>query len=157
MQQQQRRSPALDRLDQLVGEWELEAIVEGRTVVTGRTTFEWLEGGAFLVQRADGEPAPGSPPEWVAGSPFPTTAIVGLDDTAERFWMLYADARGVSRVYELSLRESVLKIWRDAPGFFQRFTGTFADDGATIVGRWERSDDGSSWEKDFDLTYTRVS
>lgn len=154
---QQTRNAALSRLDALVGDWEVEAVVEGRTVATGRTTFEWLEGGAFLLQHADGGPAPGSPPAWVANSPFPTTAIVGLDDAAERFSMLYADARGVSRVYELSLSESVLKIWRDAPGFFQRFTGTFGADGATIVGRWERSDDGSSWQKDFDLTYTRVS
>ena len=153
---QQTRSPGLGRLDPLVGEWDVEAIVEGRTVATGRTTFEWLEGGAFLVQRADGEPAQGSP-EWVANSPFPTTSIVGLDDADDRFSMLYADARGVSRVYELSLSDSVLQIWRDAPGFFQRFTGTFGDDGATIVGRWERSDDGSNWQKDFDLTYTRVS
>jgi hypothetical protein len=40
--------------------------------------------------------------------------------------------------------------------FSQRFTGTFADDGGTILGRWETSPDGSHWEHDFDLTYTRI-
>ncbi|TMK78683.1 MAG: hypothetical protein E6G45_05835 [Actinobacteria bacterium] len=71
--------------------------------------------------------------------------------------MLYADARGVSRVYEMSLSDGVWEIWRDAPGFCQRFTGTFSDDGRAIAGYWDRSRDGSSWERDFDLTYTKVS
>ena len=68
----------------------------------------------------------------------------------------YADARGVFRVYQMSLSERVWKMWRHAPGFFQRFTGTFSDDGKTITGRWKKSSDGSNWEPDFDLTYTKV-
>ena len=47
-------------------------------------------------------------------------------------------------------------MWREAPGFFQRFTGTFSDDNNTITGRWEGSRDGSNWEPDFDMTYTKV-
>ena len=43
-----------------------------------------------------------------------------------------------------------------APDFSQRFTGTFDDDHNTIVGRWEISSDGSTWNHDFDLTYTRL-
>jgi len=39
----------------------------------------------------------------------------------------------------------------------QRFTGTFSADGKIIEGRWETSRDGSSWEHDFDLTYTKVT
>jgi hypothetical protein len=42
------------------------------------------------------------------------------------------------------------------PGFFQRFTGTFSTDRRTITGGWEGSRDGSSWEPDFDVTYTKV-
>jgi hypothetical protein len=40
--------------------------------------------------------------------------------------------------------------------FAQRFTGTLSDDGRTIRGRWELAHDGSTWEHDFDLVYTRV-
>jgi hypothetical protein len=29
-------------------------------------------------------------------------------------------------------------------------------DGKTIVGRWEKAEDGSTWDTDFDLTYRRV-
>jgi hypothetical protein len=39
--------------------------------------------------------------------------------------------------------------------FAQRFTGAFDADGTTITGRWEISRDGSHWEHDFDLVYTR--
>jgi hypothetical protein len=34
--------------------------------------------------------------------------------------------------------------------------GTFSDDGDTIAGAWERADDGSDWEHDFDLVHTRA-
>ena len=61
------------------------------------------------------------------------TTIIGLDDFTERFCYVYSDARGVSRVYEMSF-----------------------DDGNTIVARWEKSRDGSSWELDFELTYTKA-
>ena len=33
----------------------------------------------------------------------------------------------------------------------------FSADGGTISGRWETSQDGSTWEHDFDLTYRKVT
>jgi hypothetical protein len=46
---------------------------------------------------------------------------------------------------------------RDAPDPFpQRYTGTFGDDGKAIAGRCEKAEDGSNWETDFDLTYTKM-
>lgn len=82
-------------------------------------------------------------------------AIFGSDDTTGECPMLYFDERGVSRRYEVSFRDDVWKWWRNAPGFSQRFTGTIAADGRTIVGRGELSRDGASWEPDLQLTYTR--
>ena len=71
--------------------------------------------------------------------------------------MLYFDSRGISRVYQMSLSEDgIWKMWREAPGFFQRFTGKISKDGNTITARWERSNSGVFWEHDFDLTYTRL-
>jgi hypothetical protein len=70
--------------------------------------------------------------------------------------MAAADARGVYRVYQMSTVDGVWKLWRDSPGFFQRFTGTFGDDGDSIGGGWEKSPDGSNWETDFEVTYARV-
>jgi hypothetical protein len=69
--------------------------------------------------------------------------------------MHYFDSRGVHRVYRLSMDEGVLKIWRDAPGFSQRFSGTVADGGDTIDGLWQVSRDDSTWDDDLEITYRR--
>ena len=59
-------------------------------------------------------------------------------------------------MYRTSLDDGVWRLWRDQPGFDQRYAGTISDDGATITGAWERRMDGETWEHDFDLVYTRV-
>src|SRR5919199_837214 len=139
---------ALDPFRVLVGAWNTvgtHPLVPG-TTFHGRTTFDWLEGGAFLIMRSQiGEP----------GIPS-GIAIFGSDDTTGECSMLYFDERGVSRRYEVSLRDNVWTWWRNAPGFSQRFTGEVAADGHTIVGRGELSRDGSTWEGDLELTYTRA-
>jgi hypothetical protein len=71
--------------------------------------------------------------------------------------MLYFDSRGVSRIYQMSLSVGVWKLWRDFPGFSQRFTGTFSDDKNVLTARWEKSTDGSKWEHDFNITYKKVN
>ncbi len=151
----QTRGTAPAALDPLVGEWELEleASVDGKPLARGRTTFEWLEGRAFLLQRADAEAATD---EWREHSPFPVTTITGADDSSGELVMLYADAREVFRIYRMSISSGTWKVWRDDPGFFQRFIGEFSEDRRTIEGRWEQSPDGSNWTRDFDMTYRRV-
>lgn len=145
--------PDLAKLDVLVGEWDMWAA--GRTAGPVRSVFAWLEGGTFLVQRTDVTPETTLPAEWEGHAPFPTVAMTGYDDSAGEFTMLYADGRGVARVYGTSVSDGVWRQWRTAPGFHQRFTGTFGDGGDTITGGWEWSGDGSVWEWDFDVTYER--
>jgi hypothetical protein len=139
-------NPVLQPLAAFVGEWQREAWVGGQSIGRGRTVFDWLEGGAFLGEHSDAEN-----PEFPA-----STAIIGGDDSTETYCMFLYDSRVVSRIYQMSLSGGVWKLWRDAPGFWQRFTGTFSDDGQTLRGRWEKSGDGSTWEHDFDLTYTKA-
>jgi hypothetical protein len=132
----------------LIGRWRTvgtHPLVPG-TTFHGRTSFEWLEGGAFLIMHSEIDE-----PEIPSG-----IAIIGSDDSAGEYFMLYFDERGVSRKYEVALRDNTWRWWRNTPGFSQRFTGTFLDDGRTIVGRGELSKDGSTWEGDLDLTYTRI-
>lgn len=141
-------NPSLKNLDRLVGEWhtEISMPIDPPIVTRGRTVVEWLDAGPFIVLRGS-----------VEHPDFPTsTAIVGGDDSTETYSMLYSDSRGVTRIYEMSLSDEVWKLWRDTPGFPQRFTGTLSDDGNTITGSWERSSDGTNWELDFHLTYTKV-
>lgn len=148
------RHEALARLAALVGRWTVQPKVEG--VGTAWTEFSWHEGGQFLRQYTDADAVPESAPQdWRENAPFPTTALIGLDDSTDEFTMLYADARGVYRVYRMTFADGVWRLWRDAPGFHQRFTGTLSADGATMDGQWEMSPDGADWHLDFELTYRR--
>ena len=149
---QQLSNPALERLAMFVGEWNIEitsmSFQEDKSaVVRGHATFAWMEGGAFLIEHSE-----------VPNTDFPRAiSIIGPDDSAETYSMLYFDSRGVSRIYQMSLKGATWKLWRDFPGFSQRFIGTFNDDRNKITARWEKSSDGSSWERDFDIAYTKVS
>ncbi|MFE9653643.1 hypothetical protein [Micromonospora sp. NPDC006431] len=148
------RHPALARLDVLVGRWTVRPKVEG--LGTGWTDVTWVEGGQYLRMFTDAEPVPDTAPQaWRDNAPFPTTQLVGLDDADEQFSVLYADARGVHRVYRMTFADGVWRMWRDAAGFHQRFTGTLSADGDTIDASWEKSADGVDWTLDFELTYRR--
>jgi hypothetical protein len=83
-------------------------------------------------------------------------AVIGCDGMSDTHYQLYTDERDIQRVYKMSLGDGVWNLWRDGEPFSQRFTGTFFEDGNTIAGRWEISEDGKTWKTDFDLTYTRV-
>jgi hypothetical protein len=136
----------MDEFDAFVGEWTTEATHPAfpETVVHGQAAFEWLEGGQFLINRArNGHPD------------FPDSiSIIGPAD--EGIAMHYFDSRGVHRIYLASFDESILRLSRDAPGFSQRFEGAFAEDGNTITGLWQLSEDGSTWNDDLAITYRRV-
>ena len=145
-------NPHVERLGAFIGEWSIEAAFPGArpTGVRGRTVFEWMRGRQFVVQRWE-VPRPDAPDG---------IAIIGFDEARETYLQHYFDSRGVARVYEMSFSNGVWKLWRNSADFSpldfsQRFTGKFGDDGKTIAGRWETSSDGSSWQHDFDLTYTR--
>jgi hypothetical protein len=141
-------NPALKKLDVLVGQWTTvgsHPLIPGVTL-HGQTTFEWLEGGAFLIMHSEID-EPGIP----SG-----VAVFGSDDTSGHIFMLYFDERGVSRQYEFRIEGNTWKWWRDHPDFSQRFVAIIEKDGNQMIGTGELSQDGSTWERDLDLTYTRV-
>jgi hypothetical protein len=141
---------ALDALELFVGQWNMSAGLtpDPAEAPRARTTFEWLTGRRFLVQRWEVE-HPDAPDG---------IAIIGFEPDTGAYVQHYFDSRGVGRQYEMRLADRVWTLQRFAsePDFSQRFTGTFIEDGNTIAGRWDRSADGSSWDHDFDLSYTRV-
>lgn len=143
-----RLNPALTDLSALVGEWSVEiALPAGpSSPVRGRVEVDWWEGGAFLVICAK--------VGW--SGPAGSVAVIGRDAAAATNTMLYDDARGDPRIYEMSFGAGVWMQRRSAPVLSQRFTGTF-DGGDTIAARWERSSDGATWEHDLNLTYMRVT
>src|SRR4051812_42256030 len=109
------RDPVLAPFDALIGTWSTKAThPRFDTVVPGTVTYEWLEGGHFLLQRSRND-----------HESFPDAiGVIGAPETGEGLVMEYFDSRGVRRTYGVSLDDRVLRIWRDADGFAQRFAAT---------------------------------
>jgi Protein of unknown function (DUF1579) len=144
-------NPAIRDLERFVGEWDMELsnasfLPSPSDTLAGHVSMKWLEGGAFLVMYMGGQPRGTPDAIW----------LIGRDESTSRYMVLYYDNRAVSRVYEMSFSEGIWKMWRNAPDFSQRFEGKFSEDGNTITAHWENSSDGSTWEHDFDVTYTKV-
>jgi hypothetical protein len=147
------RTAALKCLEPLLGAWSIVTGIPGGEDVVGRMEVEWLLGGAFLVQRSE-VPHPAAPDGFCVISPKDGYA-------PGEYVQHYFDSRGVVRTYSMTLSDGVWTLLRESAdfsplSFAQRFVGTFSEDGNVITGAWEQSQDGSTWEKDFDLTYTRV-
>ena len=141
-------NPKLAALARLVGTWRTSGrhpLLPGVSL-HGRTSFAWIEGGAFLIMRTEIDE-----PEIPSG-----IAIFGSDDATGEYFMLYFDEREVSRKYDVSVRPDGLTWRRNAPGFSQRMDLTMSPDGHAIVSRGEISRDGTTWEGDLELTYRRI-
>jgi hypothetical protein len=138
------RDPALEPFDALIGTWDTEAkhrLVDA--VVRGSTTFEWLEGGHFLVQRSHTD-----------HELFPDAiCIIGAPEAGDGLVMETFDSRGVRRTYRVSLDDGVWRIWRDHPGFDQRFSATLGPD--SFEGVFELAETPGEWQEDMTVIYRR--
>jgi hypothetical protein len=141
----------LKKLDTLVGEWSVTMsdawfLEPPGTEVPGTATIEWL-GESFLVWRTQlaGDKHAHSQMTWV----------LGRSDANNRFVALYHDDRGVCRQFDMTFDGGHWTMTREDPDFHQRIIADVEDD--RILGRAEASDDqGRTWRKDFNLTFSRV-
>ncbi|CAN5759209.1 hypothetical protein BH23ACT4_BH23ACT4_11180 [soil metagenome] len=108
----------------------------------GAAACEWL-GDAFVIMRSSME----NEPTW--------EFVFGRSDPQEQLHALYQDNRGVNRLFGMQLQDRRWTMGRQDPDFHQSFIAEVEPD--LICGRWEASEDeGASWRKDFDLTFTRI-
>jgi hypothetical protein len=132
----------------LVGQWRTTGthpLIPG-TTFHGRTSFEWHEGGAFVLMRSEiDEPEIPS-----------AVAVVGSDDAAGTFTMIYFDERGISRRYTVEVAAGEVRWHRDEAGFAQRMVVTIAADGNRLNAQGTMSRDGGPWENDLQLSYERI-
>ena len=141
------RNPAVEALDVLVGDWTLTLtdawFLESPEVRQhGRATCRWL-GEAFVELEAEMDGAP----TW--------HFVFGRSDATEQLVALYHDPRPTSRVYAMTFGGGEWRLERQGPDFHQRFVATVTAD--RIAGRWDASEDGgTTWRKDFDLTFDRA-
>ncbi len=138
------RDPALEPFDMLIGTWDTEAthpMFDG--TVPGSITFEWLEGGKFVVQRSRND-----------HELFPDAiTVIGPPEAGDGLVMEYFDSRGVRRTYGISLDDGELRIWRDDPEFAQRYAATLRPD--RFDGAWQLARTPGDWQDDLKMSYRR--
>ena len=134
----------LEPFDALIGTWATEAThPQFDEVVPGSVTFEWVEGGHFLVQRSHND-----------HDLFPDAiSVIGAPEAGDGLVMEYFDSRGVRRTYGVSIDGDELHIWRDAPGFAQRFSARLGHD--RFEGLWKLATTPGEWQDDLNVTYRR--
>ena len=115
--------PALKALDRLVGTWT----VSGPGGLAGTVTYEWMEGGQFLVQRVD----------LVQGGERNTCVeYIGYDQERSALRSHFFGNGGDILEYVYELDADTLTIWFGGVGSPAFFRGEFSDDGNTNTGRW---------------------
>ena len=134
-------SPDLKSLDRLVGSWKVTG------GAPGQVTYEWMEGGFFLLQDVDLEQY---------GQRIKGIEIIGHErpfgaepsqDIASRFY----DSVGNTLDYVYELEGDTLTIWAGEKGSPAYYKGTFSDDGDTVAGDWVYPGGGG-----YESTMTRV-
>ena len=138
----------LEPFDSLIGEWTMELThpaFEG--TARGWTTYEWLEGGRFLLQRAVNE-----------HPDFPDSlSVIGVMEGESDLSMQYFDSRGVHRGYAVGFDGRELTLERDDPAFAQRLTARLSDDGSTLEGVWRLNEDDQGYRDDVAIVFRRRS
>ena len=134
-------SPDLKRLDRLVGTWTVTGGAQGQV------TYEWMDGGFFLLQQVALEQY---------GQRIEGLEIIGHErqfgaepsqDIKSRFY----DSLGNTLDYVYQLDGDTLTIWAGEKGSPAYYEGTFSADGNTVVGDWVYPGGGG-----YESTMTRV-
>src|SRR5512132_4419623 len=146
----------------LVGRWRSEGHIVGDPPVpiTGTDTYQWLPGGFFLLHHVD---------VVIGDQRLQAIELLGPYDPATDAVTARAyDNLGSVTVMQARVDEQ--GVWRFtgggdvAPvaqpaagaGGAVRSTLTINTDRSGMTARWERSDDGSSWQPWMDVNFTRM-
>jgi hypothetical protein len=156
-------SPQTQRLGALVGRWRSQGHIVGDPPVpiTGTDIYQWLPGGFFLVHHVD---------VVIGDQQVQAIELIGsYDPASDAFTARAYDNQGNVTVMQAGVDEQ--GVWRftgggdvapvaqpasaDAGGAV-RSTLTISPDRSGMTARWERSDDGVSWQPWMDVSFTRM-
>ena len=125
--EQPKLNPDLGTLERLIGTWKQSGGIEGEI------TYEWMEGGFFLIQRVNLEHD---------GHPIKGIEIIGhlqafgeepSKDIKSRFYS-FLDGMTLDYVYEVD--GDILTIWGGEKGSPAYYKGQFSRDGNILTGGW---------------------
>jgi len=155
--------PETLQLGALVGRWRSEGhvIADPPVPVIGTDIYEWLPGQFFLVHHVD---------VMVGDQTVRAIEMIGEYDPATDSYSCRAyDNEGAVTTMRASVDGS--GVWTftgggdvasaalddsAAPLAAVRSTLTIAPDGRRMTAKWERSEDGSTWDPWMDMTFTRM-
>lgn len=131
----------LKRLDRLVGTWHISGGAEGTV------TYEWMEGGFFLIQRVQLSQH---------GQQVKGIEIIGHlksfgEEPSKDICSRYYDTAGNTFDYIYGMEGDTLIIWAGEKGSPAYFKGKFSPDGHTNTGAWTYPGGGG-----YESTMTRV-
>jgi hypothetical protein len=141
-------NPALGSLEVMVGTWELRGRESGpEGEIHGRPTFEWMEGGFYLVQHVEID---------YIGRRIAGTEYIGYDEENDNLKSYFFSNEGpgpfggVALEYVWEVGEDTLTIWGGFVGSPASFEGRFSEDRNTVSGRWGWPGGG------YEATMTRI-
>jgi hypothetical protein len=119
-------NPDLQGLDRLVGTWNVAGGAQGQV------TYEWMQGGFFLIQHVELEQY---------GQQTKGIEIIGHErpfggEPSEDIKSRYYDNLGNTLDYVYELEGDTLTIWGGEKGSPAYYQGRFSDDGNTVTGEW---------------------
>jgi hypothetical protein len=119
-------NPDLKGLDRLVGTWEVSGGAQGQV------SYEWMEGGFFLIQHVDLEQH---------GQRIKDIEIIGHElqfgaVPSEEIKSRFYASTGETLDYVYELEGDTLTIWGGEKGSPAYYRGTFSEDGDTLSGAW---------------------
>jgi Protein of unknown function (DUF1579) len=156
-------SSEIQRLGALVGRWRSEGHIVGDAPlpITGTDIYEWLPGGFFLVHHVD---------VMVGEQKVQAIEIIGeYDPATDSFTGRAYDNHG--NITVMRARVDDQGVWTftgggDVAPVAQpssadateavRSTLTVSADSSSMTAKWERSDDGFTWQPWMDMTFTRM-
>ena len=142
-QQPPKPNPDLKSLDRLVGTWKVSG-----PDIDGHVTFEWMEGGFFLMQHFDfvhgGHKVKGME---IIGHLQPFGEEPGKDIKSRIY-----DTMGNTFDYVYELEGDTLTIWGGEKGSPAYFQGKWSDDDNTNTGAWTYPGGGG-----YESTMTRIT
>ena len=121
------RDPGLRQLNRLVGTWKVSGESEGET------TYEWMEGGHFLIQR--GVVRRG-------GTRWTYLGVIGYEhapgtERADAITSRIYTSQGDTLDYTSEMDGDSLTIWFGKKGSPSVYHGKWSDDDSTLTGAWE--------------------
>jgi hypothetical protein len=134
-------NPDMEGLNKLVGTWNVTGGAQGQV------TYEWMEGGFFLLQHVDLEQD---------GQRLKGIEVIGHEQTfgappSEDIKSRYYDSMGNTLDYVYEVVGDTLTIWGGERGSPAYYKGRFSDDGNTCSGAWVYPGGGG-----YDSTMTRA-